>query len=242
MGPDNDNQISNKSKNIVFATFPKLLLGLVIGLILGVTITILVTKNNTQIRSVEKLEVVGNNTEPVSNEITNNLNNNLISKHYITTKSKVYENTRLGYKIYYPRGITQVYDCPDYPCASIRDFTIRMEPLSFYGEEEILNDDLYCSANGPQGSIRCENPQISEYTSILGIKGFAVKRLRIIESREFEGYEVVNTKTEQFDETVYIFPINGNSSYKAILLATDAPNEKNLEELKKIADSFRLSD
>lgn len=242
MEADNINPESDKTKYSNSAQFKKILIGIFIGLVLGIAVTILFTQNKPQKEPIDKPQEIVNNNEPISKETINKSDDNLISRHYITTDSKTYENTRLGYKIDYPRGITQIYDCPDHPCASIRDFTIRMEPLRFYGEEEILNDDLYCSADGPQGSVRCEDPQISEYTNSRGVKGFSVTRLRVIESREFEGYEVVNTNTEQFNETVYIFPINENSDYKSILLATDTPNEKNLEELREIANSFRLSD
>ena len=241
MGEENINLELNDSKLKNLTAFPKILLGILIGLVLGTTITTIFTKSTTRTDLPKQSNAIENNIKLEDKKSTENTNNNLISKHYLTTDTKIYENTRLGYKVDYPRGISQVYDCPDIPCASIEDFTIRMEPLRFYGGEEILNDDLYCSADGPQGSARCERPQISEYTNALGVKGFSVKRLRIVESREFEGYKVVDTKTEQFNDIVYVFPIMGNLTYKAILLATDTPDEKNLGELEKIANSFRLT-
>ena len=219
------NPKSDKSKypDLVHLIF--LLVGVVVGSILSVTTTISFIQDNKQTETIN---------EPDSN---------LISKHYLNANSKTYENIRLGYKIDYPRGITKVYDCPDYPpCALIDDFSIRLEPLEFYSEEEILEADLYCSADGVGGFVRCENPQISEYINPHGIKGFIVKRLRIIKSQELDGYNVVDTEPERFNETAYVFPINGDSKYKSILLSTDIPNDGNLEKLKNIADSFRLVD
>ena len=216
------NPKSDKSKHTGFVHLIFLLVGILAGSILGVITTTSFIQSNKQIETI------------------NESDSNLISKHYLNADSKTYENIRLGYKIDYPRGITKVYDCPDYPCALIDDFEIRVEPLEFYSEEEILEADLYCSADGVGGFVRCENPQISEYTNPHGIKGFIVKRLRIIKSQELDGYNVVNTKLEKFDETAYVFPINRSSKYKSILLSTDIPNEENLEKLKNIADSFRL--
>ena len=180
------NPKSDKSKypDLVHLIF--LLVGVVVGSILSVTTTISFIQDNKQTETIN---------EPDSN---------LISKHYLNANSKTYENIRLGYKIDYPRGITKVYDCPDYPpCALIDDFAIRIVPLEFYSEEEILNDDLYCSADGANGSLRCENPQISEYINLLGVKGFSVKRLRIEIFRELDGFDVINTRTEQSEDTIH---------------------------------------
>lgn len=220
----------------------KLAVGLFIGFILGISITFVFGKTYVQRILIDNKKNMEIDSAIDKNAVIEESDDELISRRYINSNTKVYENTRLGYKIDYQRGITQIYDCPDLPCAIIDEFVIHMQPLDFYGKEEILNNDLYCSADGLGGSVHCENAQVSEYTNPSGVKGFLINRLWIMESTELGQGNVVNTKTEQFNDTAYIFPLNGNSKYKAILLFASIPNEKNLEELKNIADSFRLSD
>lgn len=209
-------------------TLKKMYLGILLGFVLGVFITF-ISALNIVITPMQKESAKVALMEKLAAD-----DDNLISRHFITESFKVYENSRLGYQLEYPKGIVSVYDCPDVPCASIREFTLRVEPLRYSSLEDLQKRDLYCEASGVGGSIHCENSQVIDFTNSLGTKGYRVERTKIIEQSGFE--------TEEYADVAYVFPIEGDAYYKSILLAVDSPTEENLNALAKIANSFRLVD
>ncbi len=160
----------------------------------------------------------------------------LLSSRYLSSDYKIYENQRLGYMFEHPRG-SSVYDCPDIPCASIDQYTIRIEALRMYGKLEIESDDLYCSAGGPTGSTYCLDPVAEPFTNKYQANGYKVVRTRVNET-----YNSVTQASdrEELSDRAYVFRIN-NSEYKSVLFTADNPSPENLEQLDAIAQSFKLS-
>lgn len=160
-----------------------------------------------------------------------------LSFHYLSSNSKIYESPRLGITFEYPRGIVKVYDCPDIPCISIDEYTIRVEPLRIYGVEEIKSDDLYCSADGPTGSTYCLNPEVESFTNANGVGGYKVLRTLVIETYN----PATQTRDkEEYDDKAYVFPIT-HSEYKAVLFAVDTPSSENLEHLDTIVETLETT-
>lgn len=160
-----------------------------------------------------------------------------LSFHYLSSDSKIYESPRLGIMFEYPRGIVDVYDCPDIPCISIYEYTIRIEPLRIYGAEKLKNDDLYCSADGPTGSTYCLNREVEAFTNANNISGYKIMRTRINEA--YNPTTKVRDR-EEYDDRAYVFPIT-HPEYKAVLFVVDSPIEGNLKELDRIVETFRVT-
>ena len=101
-----------------------------------------------------------------------------------------------------------------------------------------MGADLFCSADGPGGSISCQNDKVEEYTNTLGFKGFKVLRTKTVTGTG-AGFPAGTYK-----DTVYVYLLpevkkrTGVSDYAGVMLAVDNPSRSNLSELNITGDSF----
>ena len=154
-----------------------------------------------------------------------------------------YTNDNLRYGFSYPVS-DSLYKCPDIPCLSISRISLRVETLRTYeltpndAKSSLMGADLFCSADGPGGSISCQNDKVEEYTNTLGFKGFKVLRTKTVTGTG-AGFPAGTYK-----DTVYVYLLpevkkrTGVSDYAGVMLAVDNPSHSNLSELNITGDSF----
>ncbi|QQS44060.1 hypothetical protein IPM65_00430 [Candidatus Roizmanbacteria bacterium] len=153
-----------------------------------------------------------------------------------------YRNEELGYGFHYLKT-DSLYECQDSPCLSIDRIDMRVQGLGTYEldisdiKTSLLQADLYCSADGPTGSARCENKSVDEFINALGFQGYKVTRTRI--------NTFTNGASDQvYDDYVYVYILpevvkgQGLTDYAAIMFAVDTPLQENLKELTAMADTY----
>ena len=159
---------------------------------------------------------------------------------------KQYVNRNLGYGFSYP-DTESLYECPTspppyVPCLLIERISLRVEPLgkdllSSDIQNSLLNEDLYCNADGASGSTKCTSTKVEEFGNPSGAKGYKVFR-----TRTFEAYYPQNSRGEHEDVAfVMVFPgirNAGEREYAGMLFAVDSPSDANYAGLKAIVDSF----
>ncbi len=155
-----------------------------------------------------------------------------------------YRNEELGYGFYYLKT-DSLNECQDSPCLSIDRITLRVQTLGTYETDmsdiktSLLQADLYCSADGPTGSVRCENKSVDEFINPLGFKGYKITRTRISTA-------YINGASEEtrYDDYAYVYVLpevvkgQGLTDYAAIMFAVDTPLQENLKELTAIAETY----
>ncbi len=160
----------------------------------------------------------------------------------IKTGYQKYTNEDLGYGFYYLES-DSLYQCPGSPCLSIERMYLRVEALDtnfFLGNDNkniLLQDDLYCSADGPGISTSCENKSVEDYVNSMGMKGYKVLRTRTITRSG-----LVTPETHSDFVYIYMLPESkgspGSVKYEAIMFAVDLPKAENLNDLNVIADTY----
>ncbi len=156
---------------------------------------------------------------------------------------KQYVDEQLKYGFSYP-AVFSVTKCADIPCASIKQMSLKIEPLETFQlsstdpKASLLATDLYCDAGGPMGDIDCKNTKVDDFTNSLGYEGFKVYRTVTVTGTGG------GISPGTYQDTAYVFPLKrtvkgqGLLNFAGILLAVDNPIESNLASLEEIANSF----
>lgn len=184
-----------------------------------------------------------------TNQPANNIVSQLSPSPSPSTKSipsakmgfQQYTNDDLRYGFSYSLS-DALNKCMDIPCLSISRNSLRIEPLGTYevdpndAKASIMKADLFCSADGPEGSISCQDVKVEDYTNTLGFKGYKVLRTKVITGTGF--------RAGSYKDTAYVYFLpkvvkgQGTLDYAGILFAVDNPSQTNLSELNSIADTF----
>jgi len=116
------------------------------------------------------------------------------------TGFQFYTNTAYGYEFQYPTQT--VNPCEDGSCVLLPTSGVRVDAYSLSGtesiKEQLLSADLFCSADGPTGSISCKNTAVEDYVSGTGAVGYKVTRT----STNVDNVKTITIKNEQ-DEAYY---------------------------------------
>ena len=160
----------------------------------------------------------------------------------VRTGFKQYVDENFGFGFNYPESYT-ASKYADFPGFSIDKIDGRGEVLMPYyfsptdPKTSLMTTDLFCAADGPGSSIRCENKKVEEFTNALGFKGYKITRAKT--------WTGLSPRT--LNDTAYAFPLltskKGTGSYSkvtytGVLFHTETINEINLSELSKIVDSY----
>lgn len=188
-------------------------------------------------------EIGNNSTTPITMNPTQTPTPTVGSLPSVKPGFQQYSNSELRYGFNYAKS-DSLYHCTDIPCLSINRITMRIEMLGDYlissadPKSSLLNADLYCSADGPGGSISCKNTKVEDYTNSLGFKGYKVIRTRTVTGTG-AGIAAGNYADYAY---VYLLPEvkkgPGLLNYAAIMFAVDSPTPTNLNELTSIAKTF----
>lgn len=132
--------------------------------------------------------------------------------------------------------------------SSFNAFPLRVEKLLPYDgisllqpdpKAGLLKKDLYCGADGPHGSQRCQNTKVEDFTNPLGFKGFKVYRTKT------HVYHIKPTAEEicgTCDDVVYVFPLQEKiNDYDGVLFYLDnltQPTQADISALEEVANSF----
>ncbi|MCR4263921.1 MAG: hypothetical protein NUV98_04355, partial [Candidatus Roizmanbacteria bacterium] len=179
---------------------------------------------------------------------TNWLNHNTLEFSYQPTifaqqiTSKLFVDTEMNVIFEHNAGVN-VYRCPDIGCASIGEYSLQVRELMKSQilvqnyEKDLLENDLYCSEDGPIGSTYCENLSIEKFSNSKSTNGYKITRLR---HKNGEGPRPVDGQ-DDYEEFAYVFPDN-NSDSAGLLFAVDWPTEENLKHLEIIVDTVQIMD
>ncbi len=155
-----------------------------------------------------------------------------------------YRNEEFRYGFHYLSS-ESLYECEDNTCVTVDRISMRVRTLG--SSDFLVNDplgsllqaDLYCSADGPQGSTWCEDKSVDEFINPLGFKGYKVTRKRIRTT-----YTSGTIEQTTYDDYVYVYALPevvkgpGISDYAAIMFEAEIPHQENLKELTAIAETY----
>lgn len=132
-----------------------------------------------------------------------------------------YFNEQRGYSFRYPESET-LYECPDNSCQALSSSTIRVDSFQLK-KHTLLEEDFFCAADGPQGSVTCVNHSADTFENSHGFVGVKVVRQKIINN-------------QAFDDHVYVFQLPSSH----LILSVEVPTSESLSLLDQVTDSVVL--
>lgn len=157
------------------------------------------------------------------------------------TGFQFYTNTAYGYEFQYPTQT--VNPCEDGSCVLLPTSGVRVDAYALTGmesiKEQLMTSDLFCSADGPTGSISCKNTTVEDYVSDAGAVGYKVIRT----STDVDNVKNITVKNEQ-DEAYYFalekpFTNEYGVKYTGVIFTATDHEPLQVTALREVVSTFK---